>query len=159
MDIGAIMKKGSITIEACIVVPIMLLVVAVMVMTSLYLHDIIVLRSINTLRGDYQVITGEVNEERDDWILFSIKGNYKSRRTSKLWYDTYVNHIQDEGKTSLFGFRYNIDDERSFKVLKPKAHVRMLDFMDDATDKIGYTKAIKDQLDQQVSTFINTLSK
>jgi len=153
------MKKGSITIEACIIVPIMLLILAVMVMTSLYLHDIIVLRSINTLRGDYQVITGEVDEEREDWILFAIKGSYKGRRISKLWHDTYTNHIQGEGETSPFGLNNNIDDERSFKALRPKSYVRMLDFMEEATDKIGYTKAIKDQMDQQISTFVETLTQ
>lgn len=152
------MKKGSITIEACIVVPIILLILAVMVMTSLYLHDIIVLRSVNTLRGDHQVITGEAYEENKGWILFAIKGNHKSRRTSKLWHDIYVNRIYDKGKTSLLGFNYNLDDERSFKVLRPKDHVRMLDFMDDASDKIGYTRAIKDQVDQQVSIFHDTIT-
>jgi hypothetical protein len=153
------MKKGSITIEACIVVPIILLILAVMLMTSLYLHDIIVLRSVNTLRGDHQVITGEGYESKEGWILFAIKDNHKSRRTSKLWHDVYINSVKDNGKTSLLGFTYKLDDERSFKVLRPKAYVRMLDFMDDATDKIGYTRAIKDQVDQQVSTFLDTLTK
>ncbi|PKM56549.1 MAG: hypothetical protein CVU98_10675 [Firmicutes bacterium HGW-Firmicutes-3] len=152
------MKKGSITIEACIVIPIILLILAVLLMTSLYLHDIIVLRSVNTLRGDHQVITGEAYEEKEGWILFAIKGDHKSRRTSKLWHDVYVNRIHDKGKTTLFGFNHSLDDERSFKVLRPKAYVRMLDFMDDATDKIGYTRAIKDQVDLQVSTFLDTIT-
>ncbi|PKM67711.1 MAG: hypothetical protein CVU95_06445 [Firmicutes bacterium HGW-Firmicutes-2] len=153
------MKKGSITIEACIVVPIILLILAVILMTSLYLHDIIVLRSVNTLRGDHQVITGEGYESNEGWILFAIKDNHKSRRASKLWHDVYVNSVKDKGKTSLLGFTYKLDDERSFKVLRPKSYVRMLDFMDDATDKIGYTRAIKDQVDQEVSTFLDTLTK
>ncbi|PKM54286.1 conserved protein of unknown function [Petrocella atlantisensis] len=152
------MKRGSITIEACIVVPIVLLVLGVLVMTSLYLHDIIILRSVNTLRGDQQVITGEAYEEEEDWILFAIKGNHKSQHTSKMWHDRYVNRIQENEKTSLLGITYELDDERSFKAIRPKAYVRMLDFMDDATDKIGYTKALKDQVDQQVTNFIDTLT-
>ncbi len=152
------MKRGSITIEACIVVPIVLLVLGVLVMTSLYLHDIIILRSVNTLRGDHQVITGEAYEEEEDWILFAIKGNHKSRHTSKMWHDRYDNRIQENGKTSLLGITYELDDERSFKAIRPKAYVRMLDFMDDATDKIGYTKALKDQVDQQVTNFFDALT-
>lgn len=152
------MKRGSITIEACIVVPIVLLVLGVLVMTSLYLHDIIILRSVNTLRGDHQVITGEAYEEEEDWILFAIKGNHKSRHTSKMWHDRYVNRIQENGKTSLLGITYELDDERSIKAIRPKTYVRMLDFMDDATDKIGYTKALKDQVDQQVTNFFDALT-
>jgi len=152
------MKKGSITIEACIVVPIMLLVLAVMVMTSLYLHDIIILKSMNTLRGDHQVITGQVYEEKEGWVLFALEGNHTSRRITKLWHDRYVNRIQDNGKTSLLGIVYRLEDERSFKALRPKRYIRMLDFMDDATDKIGYTKAIKDEVDEQVITFFELLN-
>ncbi|MDF1618373.1 TadE family protein [Petrocella sp. FN5] len=152
------MKRGSITIEACIIVPIMLLVLAVMVMTSLYLHDIIVLKSVNTLRGDHQVITGEHYEEKEDWIVFALKSNHKSQLTSKIGHDIYVSRLQGRGETSLPGFAYSIEDERNFKVLRPKDYVRMLDFMDDATDKIGYTKAIKEKIDHEVTSFFDLLN-
>lgn len=76
-------KGGSITIEAAIVIPIVLIIISFLVTFSLEYYNEIVGASVDTIRDDHYYITGEYRTERDDapWVTVGIEKEHLNPKT------------------------------------------------------------------------------
>lgn len=156
------MKRGYITVEAAIVVPIVFGIIAMLLLFSVILHDIVVLRAYNNLRMDYQVIAGQDRLTDGTQNLFILKPIVTEQLSHGFFGDKYTAKMVSEGAIEIAGIpelSLDIVDERSYKVLRPKGYIRLLDFVDDVTDKISISRDIKEAYTEKVKGLEELLTK
>lgn len=144
--------SGNITIEASVIVPTILIVLATMILASLLLHDVYVIRTNNTMNADARVIAGEHTRGNQGPATFIIKAKYKMTNDKKITGHSVVTEVVGGQTIQPFGLSFAADESREYGVKSPKKMIRMVDFVDDATDMWTGTREIKDQVDQEIES-------
>jgi len=145
--------RGSISVEASIIVPFMLIVLFAMVIGSLLIHDVFVLRADNAVQADAYVIAGQDTREGESVLTFIIKAHREGSTTSGFFKDAYGTSISGSGAIPIIGLTMTADEERDYMVKAPKAFIRTIDFVDDATEVWTYSRDIKEKVGEHLTDF------
>ncbi len=155
------MKKamsGNITIEASIIVPTMLIILATIILASLLLHDVYVIKTNNSMKADARVISGEDNKAEQGVATFIIKPTYDSSAKKGLFGGSFKATVVGGQTLQPFGLSFNSDEVRDYTVKSPKKLIRTIDFVDDATDMWTGSRGLKDKAYDQLESIEKILT-
>lgn len=150
---GGLLMRGSISVEASIIVPFMLIILYAMLIGSLLIHDVLVLRANNAVQADAYVIAGQDTRAGQSVSTFIIKAHREESVSSGFFKDAYATSVSGSGAIPIVGLSMTADDARDYGVKNPKGFVRTIDFVDDATDVWTYSREIKEKIGQQLTDF------
>lgn len=144
--------RGNITLEAAIIVPFMLVVLMAMLLGALLIHDVLVLRSDNGLQGDAYAIAGQDTRSGQSAKTFILKARAKARVREGWLKDSYTSALHGSETMPVFDMAFEVDDIRDYEVKDPKGFVRLMDFVDDATDLWQHSRNLKQSIEEQVTS-------
>lgn len=149
--------KGNITIEAAVVVPVMLMILMTLLMSALVLHDIYVLRTANVLEADAWVIAGEAAGTSVMDQTFIIEAEVASERVPGMFRDRFSRSVAGGAGLIYFDMFLEADETREVSVRKPKTYVRTVDFFDDGSDMWQVTAEMKSEIEKKVEAIEDVL--
>lgn len=151
--------KGNLTIEASIIIPFIMIIFAFIIIASVLIYDLLTQWTYQSLIVDSYMIAGQdtlsmggfepiiMKEEGNELVCESFfKIDISS--ISDLYYNTKLFETELDSKVI-------IDDH----YLKPKQLIRMVDFLDDASDMYTYTKEAKASYEETLENIKNQLNK
>lgn len=149
------MKKGSITIEAAIIMPMVLMVVLTMLMAAVSFHDLLV-ADVSARHITDSLVLGEMVEVKNFGTVMMVPEVSHEIQNGFLFQQgrlTFVMGIKKSLMARLFGVEW---DQKS-KVRSPKGYLRLVDFADDATDSFAQTRTLKNQWNSHLEGLIKGL--
>ena len=154
------MKKqqpGNITIEASVIVPFMLILLATLLMASLLLHDVYVLRTNNGLNADAFVIAGEDARSGQSGATFLIQPVYSDEDAAGWFSRSHTSSVIGSGTIDFINYVFSADEIRHYSVKTPKSFIRGIDLVNDATDMWATTRETKDNYTKKLEDIENIL--
>lgn len=144
--------RGNITLEAAIIVPFMLVILMVMLLGALLIHDVLVLRTDNGLQADAYAIAGEDTRSGQSAKTFILKARRRTEIKEGWLKDSYTSALYGSEAIPVFDMAFEADDIRDYEVKDPKGFVRLMDFVDDATDLWQHSRDLKESIKEQVTS-------
>ncbi len=151
--------KGNLTIEASIIIPFIMIIFAFIIIASVLIYDLLTQWTYQSLIVDSYVIAGQDTLSMGGFepIIMKEEGN---ELVSESFFKIDISSISDlYYNTKLFETELDskliIDDH----YLKPKQLIRMVDFLDDASDMYTYTKEAKASYEETLENIKNQLNK
>ncbi len=150
MGRNRVVLKGNLTIEASIIMPVILIVLCILIMCTLGVHDLYVMKSYNRLQTDAYVITGQ--EDGTGYAISTFMGvlNQSTEYKDGLFENSAVSNVTSRVDLLFWDYSIDLDESISGSTMKPKAYIRGIDLVDDASDLWSVTREVKDKIREDI---------